>query len=140
MKPMLIALVGFVFGMTACSERPPVDWMYAEYKSLTLICSEGSQVAEKASTASLTYTWSCPYPKDFEAWLSEFEKRHLSPRGWVPEKTKQPYTWKTYCNTQQKVVMRIVKVPAKKQEDVDRLWLSVRFPANECPTAVESSN
>ena len=121
------------FGMGACGEKPPVDWMYSEFNSLLSICPEsGQKIERKSSTASLTYTWSCPYPKNFDEWLSEFEKNHLTIRGWSKGKTPSPYTWHTYCNSQQKVVMRVVKVEAKKAGDDDRLWISIRFPGSEC--------
>lgn len=125
------------FGLIACGERPPVDWMYGEYKSLFTLCQSGIRVPEKSSTASLTYTWSCPYPEDYEGWLSGFEEKHLTPRGWAKGKTLHPYTWSTYCSSHQKVVMRIVKVEAKKIDEDDRLWISIRFPGDECATNQE---
>lgn len=141
MKQHLIVLLLLVLGVTACGDRPPVDWMYTEYKNLFLACPElGEKVERKTSTASLTYTWSCPYPKDFQKWLSEFEDSHLTPRGWSAVKTKPPYQWKTYCTGYQNVVMRIVKVDAKKPDETDRLWISIRFPGNECPHVTNSSN
>jgi hypothetical protein len=129
------------FGMSACGERAPVDWMYGEYKSLFSLCPEsGQKIERKSSTASLTYTWSCPYPKDFEGWLSGFEEKHLTPRGWAKGKTLHPYTWSTYCSSHQKVVMRIVKVEAKKINEDDRLWISNRFPGDECPSVLKGDN
>jgi hypothetical protein len=120
-------------GMTACSERPPIDWMYSEYKSLYSACPEaGKKIERKSSTASLTYTWSCPYPENVNYWLSEFEKIHLMPRGWAKGETQAPHPWYTYCYSSKKVVMRIVKVEAKKTGDDDRLWISLRFPGDEC--------
>lgn len=101
------------------------------------LCQGGLRVPEKSSTASLTYTWSCPYPENFDEWLSGFEEKHLTPRGWAKGKTLHPYTWRTYCSPHQKVVMRIVKVEAKKIDEDDRLWISIRFPGNECSTNQE---
>jgi hypothetical protein len=127
-------------GITACSERPPIDWMYAEYKSLYSACPEaGKGIERKTSTASLTYTLSCPYPEDFNQWLSEFERSHLIPRGWAKGETKSPNPWKTYCNSSKKVVMRIVKVEAKKTGEGDRLWISLRFPGDECSRISEQA-
>lgn len=140
MNRYLTAWLVLTLAVTACGDKPPVDWMYAEYKSLFQICADGNRVPEKTSTASLTYTWSCPYPKDFQKWLSEFEDSHLTPRGWSAVKTKPPYQWKTYCTGYQNVVMRIVKVDAKKPDETDRLWISIRFPGNECPYVTNSSN
>lgn len=95
--------------VTACGERPPIDWMYAEYKSLTSLCQGGRRVSEKSSTASLIYTWSCPHPKNLEVWLSEFETKHLNPRGWQKGKLPPPpYAWITYCISDRNVLMRIV--------------------------------
>jgi hypothetical protein len=141
MNRHLIALLVLSFGVTACSERPPVDWMYAEYKNLFKVCPEfGEKVERKSSTASLTYTWSCPYPENYDNWLSEFEEKHLTPRGWKKGKTPTPYTWKTYCSSSKKVVMRIVKVDAEKPDDAERLWISIRFPGDECPLVTENVN
>lgn len=133
MKRYFMVSLLFALGMTACGEKAPVDWMYAEYKSLFLACPDlGKKVGTKSTALMLTYTWSCPYPKDFEKWLAEFEKQHLNPRGWVGQETQTPYTWKTYCSSYQKVVMRIVKVETKKTDEDDRLWISLRFPGDEC--------
>ncbi len=130
----------FIYGlvlsacMTACSERPPIDWMYAEYKSLNAACPDtGKKIERKSSTASLTYTWSCPYPENLEVWLSEFEAKHLYPRGWQKGKLPpSPYTWITYCAPNRSVAMRI----AKRQRDgeVKQLTLNILFPADECPS------
>lgn len=129
------------FGVSACGERAPVDWMYVEYKSLFPLCPEsGQKIERKSSTASLTYTWSCPFPENFEEWLSEFEEKHLTPRGWTKGKTLPSYTWRTYCSSHQKVVMRIVKVEAKKIDEDDRLWISIRFPSDECPSVSKGVN
>ncbi len=129
----LIAPLVMSLSITACTEKPPVDWMYAEYKSLFSICQDGRRVPEKTSTASLTYTWSCPYPENYDNWFYEFEEKHLKPRGWKKGKTPTPYSWKTYCSTSKKVVMRIVKVDPRKPDDAERLWISIRFPGDECP-------
>jgi hypothetical protein len=134
-------IAGFLLlSMAACGEKPPVDWMYAEYKALFSLCPEtGEKVDRKISTASLTYTWSCPYPKNFDEWLSEFEVQHLNPRGWQKGKAPFPYMWHSYCSSHRKVVMRIVKVNAKELKEDDRLWISIRFPGDECLN-VEVSN
>lgn len=135
MNKHLIFLALLSLGMVACSERPPVDWMYSEYKSLHSACPEiGEKVNRKSPTV---YTWSCPYPENFNHWISEFEQKNLTPRGWNKDKTRPPYTWLTYCSTHQKVVMRIVKVEAKKIDEDDRLWISIRFPGDECTTNQE---
>jgi hypothetical protein len=133
MSRYFIFIFGLFFGLTACGEKPPVDWMYREYKSLHAVCPEsGQKIERKSSTASLTYTWSCSYPEDFERWLSGFEENHLSLRGWSKSKTPSAHTWHTYCNSQKKVVMRVVKAEAKKAGNDDRLWISIRFPGSEC--------
>lgn len=125
--------------VTACGERPPIDWMYAEYKSLTSLCQGGRRVSEKSSTASLIYTWSCPHPKNLEVWLSEFETKHLNPRGWQKGKLPPPpYAWITYCISDRNVLMRIVQIDSKNHHEDDRLEISLLFPGdkffprNEC--------
>lgn len=136
-----IYILVLILGMIGCGEKPPIDWMYAEYKSLFSVCPEsGQKIDRKSSTASLTYTWSCPYPEDFEGWLSGFEEKNLTPRGWTKGKTLPPYTWRTYCSSHQKVVMRVVKVEAKKSDEDDRLWISIRFPSDECPSVFKGIN
>jgi hypothetical protein len=130
MNRHLIWLAVLSMGMVACSERPPVDWMYSEFKSLQSACPEtGEKINRKSPTV---YTWSCPYPEDVNHWLSEFEKIHLMPRGWAKGETQAPHPWYTYCYSSKKVVMRIVKVEAKKTAEDDRLWISLRFPGDEC--------
>lgn len=141
MSRSLIYTFGLLFGLTACGDKPPVDWMYREYKSLHAVCPiSGQKIERKSSTASLTYTWSCPYPEDFDGWLSSFEKNYLKSRGWTKGLTPTPYTWRAYCNSDQKVVMRVVRVEAQKVSDEDRLWISIRFPGDECSRHLEKVN
>jgi hypothetical protein len=132
MNKHLLFLTVMSLGMVACSERPPIDWMYSEYKSLYSACPEtGKKIERKSSTASLTYTWSCPYPENFEVWLSEFEVTHLNPRGWQKGKLPPPpYAWITYCAPNRNVVMRITKL--ERDGEAKKLTLNILFPADEC--------
>lgn len=120
------------FCITACGERPPIDWMYTEHKSLYLTCPDtGKKIDRKSSTASLTYTWSCPYPDDFEAWISELETKYLIPRGWQKGKLPPPpYTWIAYCASNRNVVMRVAK--RERPGEAKLLTLNIIFPADEC--------
>jgi hypothetical protein len=113
--------------------------MYSEYKNLASLCPEtGEKIDRKTSTSSLTYTWSCAYPRNFDEWISGVEVRYLNPRGWQKGSAPpSPYTWRTYCSSYEKVVMRIVKVKSKEE---DRLWISIRFPGDECPNVREKLN
>jgi hypothetical protein len=132
MRLHLIKMLLLPFCITACGERPPIDWMYAEHKSLYSTCPDtGKKIDRKSSTASLTYTWSCPYPDDFEAWISEFETKYLIPRGWQKGKLPPPpYTWIAYCAANQNVVMRIAK--REMPGEAKLLTLNIIFPADEC--------
>lgn len=135
MKLLKIAIVISLACISGCSKQAPMGWMLAERDVFQATCTEdGLVVPRKYSTASETMTWSCTYPKNYEKWFIEFDKK-FTLRGWYLV-TESNVDWQTYCHKEKYVHLRLGKVKDQGNPQ-PKLWISLRYPADICPKPVE---
>lgn len=135
MKLLKLAAVISLVCISGCLRQAPMDWMLAERDVFKASCTEdGLIVQRKFSTASETMTWSCAYPKNYEKWLFDFDKKFVL-RGWYLFPGPN-VDWQTYCHKEKHVNLRLGKVNYQDNPQ-PKLWISLRYPADTCPKPVE---